>query len=237
MLIPITREKFEQIVPLTATGPQYIHYWGKISDLIRRAIFSVIAMVITLFFAHVFGSGSAGIMFIFGAIGGLYWLWAPVYQASVRNAALRRIPYSGFWQGKVLDVFVSEEPIGEQQTVNQRGELVIIENRERRINLEIGDETGFTALIQAPLNRLYKNIMPGDTVELLILSRQPDLGRISKITDAFIPRYNLWVGEYPYLQRDVFAQVSSQLGGGQSRRDGYSRSRRSNSNRRRSYRY
>ena len=235
MLIPITRAKFEQIVPISATGPQYAHYWGKISDLIRRLLFSVIAMIITLFFGNVFGGGSAGMMFIFGAIGGLYWLWAPVYQATVRNAALRRIPYSGFWRGKVLEIFVTEESIGEEQTVNQRGELVIIENRERRINLEIGDETGFTTLIQARLNRLHKNIHPGDTVELLLLSRQPDLARITKITDAFIPRYNLWIGEYPYLQRDVFAEVSSELGGEQRRRDSYSTRRRSNYNRSRSY--
>ncbi|MGF1487881.1 MAG: phosphate ABC transporter permease [Prochloraceae cyanobacterium] len=227
MLVPITREKFEQIVPLAATGPQYNYYWGKVSDLVRRSLISAIATIVTLFFGNVFGGGSSGLMFIFGAIGGFYWLWAPVYQATVRNAALRRIPYSGFWQGKVLDVFVSEELIGEEQTVNQRGELVIIENRERRINLEVGDETGFTALIQAPLNRLHKNINRGDTAELLILSRQPDLGRITKITDAFIPRYNLWVGEYPYLQRDVFAEVSREIGGRARNRDPYRTRRRS----------
>jgi len=227
MLVPITREKFEQIVPLAATGPQYNYYWGKISDLVRRLLISAIATIVTLFFGNVFGGGSSGLMFIFGAIGGFYWLWAPVYQATLRNAALRRIPYSGFWQGKVLDVFVSEELIGEEQTVNQRGELIIIENRERRINLEVGDETGFTALIQAPLNRLYKNINRGDTAELLILSRQPDLGRITKITDAFIPRYNLWVGEYPYLQRDVFAEVSREIGGRARNRDRYRTRRRS----------
>jgi len=229
MLIPLTREKFEQIVPLIATSPQYARYWGKFSDLVRRSIVSVIAIVLSSFLANLFGSGSTGIMFIVGAIGGLYWLWAPVYQASLRNAALRRIPYSGFWQGKVLDVFVTEEAIGAEQTVNQRGELVIIENRERRINLEIGDETGFTVLIQAPLNRLHKNIRRGDTAELLLLSRQPDLTTIAKVTDAFLPRYDLWVGEYPYLQRDVFTEVSSELGSGPRRRGrgSYSRGDRS----------
>jgi len=48
---------------------------------------------------------------------------------------------SGFFRGRVLDVFITEELIGEE-TVNNKGDLVIVENRERRLNLEVGDETG-----------------------------------------------------------------------------------------------
>jgi hypothetical protein len=48
---------------------------------------------------------------------------------------------------------------------------------------------------------------------MVILSRDPDLSRIEKITDLYFPQYGLWVGEYPYLRRDVFRQVSSELGG------------------------
>ncbi|MFN7865211.1 MAG: phosphate ABC transporter permease, partial [bacterium] len=29
MLVPLTRQSIEQIVPIIATGPQYAHYWGK----------------------------------------------------------------------------------------------------------------------------------------------------------------------------------------------------------------
>ena len=156
--------------------------------------------------------GEALILLLGGAIS-LYWLWCPVYQASLRNSASRRFKYSGFWRGKVLDVYLTEELIGEEETVNQRGELVIVENRERWINLVLGDRTGFEVEVQAPLQRIYKGIKPGQIAELLVLSNTPDLSQINKISDAYLPQKDIWVGQYPYLQRDVFMEVSRQLGG------------------------
>lgn len=214
MLIPITREKFEEVVPLLATGPQYAYYWGKFPDFLKRVLISVLAVVIILLFKLLFTGGfSEGLSLSAGTIGGLYWLWGPVYWATIRNSQIRRYKYAGFWRGEVLDVFVTEDLIGKEETVNQKGELVIVENRERRINLEIGDETGFTTLLQAPLRRLHKGINPGQLAEMLVMSNQSDLGRISQTSDIYIPRLNLWVSDYPYLRRDEFTQVSGQLRG------------------------
>ena len=213
MLKPLTREKLEQLIPLIATGQQYAYYWGKWSDLLNRLLISVVAVVVVLILSLLFGDQGEALILLLGGIAALYWLWCPVYQASLRNAATRRFKYGGFWRGKVLEVYLTEELIGEEETVNQRGELVIIENRERWINLVLGDKTGFEVEVQAPLQRIYKGIKPGQTAELLVLSNKSDLGRINKISDAYIPRQNLWVGQYPYIQRDVFTEVSRQLGG------------------------
>ena len=213
MLIPLTREKFEQIIPLIATGPQYAYYWKNLQNFLKQLLISVVALVVMLLIGQVLGEGGQGITLILCLVAGLYWLWGPVYWASLRNASYRRYPYSGFLRGRVLDVYLTEELVGEEETVNKQGELVIIENRERRINVEIGDESGFITTVQAPLRRVHKAIAPGQVAELVVLSQQPNLDEIDKITDVYIPRHNLWVGEYPCLQRDVFAQVSRQLGG------------------------
>ncbi|MEM7762303.1 MAG: phosphate ABC transporter permease, partial [Cyanobacteria bacterium P01_A01_bin.40] len=213
MLTPLTREKMEQLIPLIATGKQYSYYWGKWSDVLNRLLVSVVGIVVVLILDVLFGDQGEALILLLGGIVALYWLWCPVYQASRRNAANRRFKYSGFWRGQVLDVFLTEELIGEEETVNQRGELVIIENRERWINLILGDQTGFKLEVQAPLQRIYKGIKPGQTAELLVLSNKLDLSQINKISDAFIPQRNIWVGQYPYLQRDVFLEVSRQLGG------------------------
>ena len=230
MLIPLTRQKFEQIIPLVATGPQYTYYWGQVRDILRRALISFVAVVV-VWLVGIILQGAQPLILILAVIAGLYWLWAPVYWASQRNLAYRKYSYSGFWRGRILDVFITEELIGEEQTVNKRGELVVVENRERRINLEIGDETGFRAEVQAPLRRLHKVIAPGQFAELVVLSNHPDLRTIAKISDAYIPQHNLWVGEYPYLQRDVFAEVSRELGS--SRQQAYRHPRRITRTRRR----
>lgn len=213
MLKPLTREKMEQLIPLIATGQQYAYYWGKWSDVLNRLLISVVGIVVVLILSVLFGDQGEALILLLGGIMSLYWLWCPVYQASRRNAASRRFKYSGFWRGKVLDVFLTEELIGEEETVNQRGELVIVENRERWMNLILGDRTGFEVRVQAPLQRIYKGIKPGQTAELLVLSNDLDLSQINKVSDAYIPRQNIWVGQYPYIQRDVFTEVSRQLGG------------------------
>ncbi len=211
MLVPITRQKFEQLIPLLATGPQYAYFWGKFPNVLKRLLISVLAVVGALIL-KAFGSWLDGIGLLIGIIGALYWLWGPVFWATLRNIEIRRYQYSGFWRGRVLDVFVTEELIGTEESVNNRGELVIAENRERRLNLEVGDETGFTSQLQVPLRRLHKGISRGQVAEMLLLSYQPDLESIAKTTDIYIPSLNLWVSDYPYLQRDTFVQVSRQLG-------------------------
>ncbi|MBD2580576.1 phosphate ABC transporter permease [Oscillatoria sp. FACHB-1406] len=211
MLIPLTRAKFEQLVPAIATGAQYIHYWGKLRDFLRRLLISFIAVIILWVVGQVFGSGAGGIKFLMGFVASLYWLWSPVYWASTRNVAYRRYKYSGFWRGRVLDVFVTDDLVREEETVNQRGELVIIENRERRINLEVGDKTGFRTTLQAPLQRVHKAIAPGQIAELLVFSDLADLSRISQTSDVYLPEPNLWVGDYPCLAKDAFVQTSEQL--------------------------
>ena len=209
MLVALTRHKFEQLVPLIATGPQYRHYWGQLSDLLQRVLVSLLAVLGVLLLGQLLGGGV--LAFIAASFAGLYWLWGPIYWASRRNAGYRRFPYSGFWRGQVLDVTVTEEPVGQQETVNQRGELVIVENRERCLNLEVGDETGFSVWLQAPLRRAHRAITPGDGAELLVFSRDRDLSRIACVSDAYLPQHELWVGCYPCVQRQVFAEVSQQL--------------------------
>lgn len=213
MLKPLTKEKTEQLIPLIATGKQYAYYWGKWSDVLNRLLISFIGVVVVLILNALFGNQAEALILLLGGIVALYWLWCPVYQASLRNSASRRFKYSGFWRGKVLDVYLTEELIGEEETVNQRGELVIVENRERWINLVLGDETGFEVEVQAPLQRIHKGIKLGQTAELLVLSNELDLSKINKISDAYLPQKDLWVGQYPYIQRDVFLEVSRQLGG------------------------
>ncbi|XPM59343.2 MAG: hypothetical protein EDM05_018275 [Leptolyngbya sp. IPPAS B-1204] len=129
MLIPITRKKFEELIPLTATADQYKYYWGKFPDILQRVLISVAAVVAVLILRAITGGRFEIIIAFLGAAAGLYWLWQPVYRATRRNWECRKYKYSGFFRGEVLDLFVTEELIGKEETVNKQGELVIIENR------------------------------------------------------------------------------------------------------------
>lgn len=211
MLVPITRQKFEQIIPILATGPQYGYFWGKFPDFLKRLLISLISVVGVSLLRVFFGSSFDGLILLLCIVAGLYWLWGPIYWATLRNMEIRRYPYSGFWRGEVVDVYVTEDLIGKEETVNNSGELVIVENRERRLNVEVEDEVGFGTRLQVPLRRIHKGIAAGQVAEMLVLSYQPDLRNIVKTTDIYIPSLNRFVSDYPYLQPDVFAQVSQKL--------------------------
>ena len=212
MLIPLTRKTYEQLIPAVATGDQYAYCSGKLPDILKRALISaVVASVIAVINVVASSGGTAPFLLITGIIGGLYWLWGPVLTASLRNLKCRNYQYSGFWQGRVLDVFITEEIVGEEETVNKRGELVIVDSLEQRINLEVGDRSGFTTSIQAPLRRSYQAIAPGQVALMVVMSDRDDLSRIVLCSDIYIPSQKLWVSDYPYLSKDVFIEVSRQI--------------------------
>ena len=211
MLVPLTREKLEQLIPLIATGSQYKYSWGKFSDFLQRLLISVIIATVILLIEVILRLPLGPVIFCLGLVGALYWLWGPVLWASLRNVKLRRYKYAGFFRGRVLDWWITEELIGTQETVNNKGDLVIVENREKRINLEVGDETGFTALLKAPLQVSHKIINRGQVAEMLVMSSSPDLNRIEQITEIYIPNRNLWVSDYPFLRHDYFKEISRRI--------------------------
>lgn len=227
MLIPLTRKSFEMLIPPVATGAQYAYYWGNAQNFLKRLLISVIAVVVIWLMTPIFGQGGANVQLIIGIFGALYWLWGPIALASYRNWQCRKYQYCGFWQGKVSDVYITEDLIGQEETVNNQGDLVIVENRERRINLEVADKTGFNSLLRVPLKKEHKKIKPGQVALMLVMSNQPNLSRIEKVSDIYIPSQDVWVSDYPYLRRDEFIDISQELK--QSRKQPKERTKRKNS--------
>ncbi|MEM9246647.1 MAG: phosphate ABC transporter permease, partial [Cyanobacteria bacterium P01_F01_bin.153] len=150
MLIPLTNEAFEQLVPRIATYDQYRHYWGKASDFLRRLAISTVALVMVWIVGLILGEGVSGLTFALGFAAALYWFWVPVFLASRRNSDYRKYRYCGMLSAKVVETFVTEELLNEQETVNPIGDLVIVENRERCINVVVCDEAGFEVRYRPP---------------------------------------------------------------------------------------
>ncbi len=212
MLVPLTRKTFETLVPTVATGAQYAYCSGKIPDFLRRLLISVVGIVALLLLGTILRLEDVGpVRLLLGIASGLYWLWGPILWASIKNFKYRRFAYAGLWRGEVLDVYITNELIGQEETVNNRGELVITDNRERCLNIEVGDESGFVSQLQVPLRKDQQAIARGDRAEMVVLSSRPDLSRINATTDIYIPDCNVWVSDYPYLQREAFIEVSQRL--------------------------
>lgn len=211
MLIPLTRQKFEQIIPLIASGSQYKYYWGKFNYFLQRLLISAVIVSVLLLIKVLFRLELGAILFIIGVFGSLFWLWYPIFQASIRNSKCRSYKYGGFFRGRILDWWITDRLIAKQETVNSKGDLVIVENREKYINLEIGDDTGFTIEFSAPLKPAHKAITRGQIAEMIVMSNVADLSTIEQFSDVYIPARDLWVSDYPYVREDFFREVSLRL--------------------------
>ncbi|TAG90881.1 MAG: phosphate ABC transporter permease [Oscillatoriales cyanobacterium] len=218
MLIPLTRQTFQELIPAVATGTQYKYTWGKPPDFLRRMLISAVAVVFLVIIYNFAGSDVGPLVLITGLIAGLYWMWAPILWASLKNAECRKYKYCGFWQGRVLDIYITDEVTSQEETVNQKGQLVIVDNLEPRINLEVGDKTGFTTILKAPLQKNHQGIVRGQAALMLIMSNQEDLGRIAKVSDIYIPSREVWVSDYPYLRKDLFIEMSQQIKKGRDKK-------------------
>jgi len=212
MLVPITRTKFEELIPILATGGQYTYCWGKWSDFLQRMIISIAAVAIIYFVLRFLSPDNvewqAPIPMV---IGGLYWWWGLIFLASRRNWQVRQFPYGGFWRGEVLDIYVTDNIVREIETVDKKGNLVISEDIETRLNLELGDETGFSTEISVPFTKAYKSISRGQMVEMLVMSYRPDLSSFAKVSDVYVPDLNMWLSDYPCLRRDAFIATSRRI--------------------------
>lgn len=212
MLVPITRAKFEQLIPIVATTAQYKYCWGKWSDFLRRIIISIAAIALVYTFLRFLSPDDvewqAPLPMVFG---GLYWWWEPIVLASRRNWQTRQFHYSGFWRGEVLDIYVTDKLISEMETVDKKGNLVVVEDIETILNIELGDETGFSTEISVPLKKSYKSISRGQIVEMIVMSYRPDLSSFAKVSDVFLPDLNLWLSDYPSLRRDAFMEIGRRI--------------------------
>jgi hypothetical protein len=93
--------------------------------------------------------------------------------------------------------------------VNGRGRLDVSYDTGTFLNLEVGDDTGFETTLRVPMRREFKRIRPGMTLCLLLFSKDKAFQRISRqMSDAYFPEFNFWLGDYPYLRRDAFADLA-----------------------------
>jgi len=217
MLTPLKRKKFDELIPIIATSNQYQCYWGQANDLYSRILISVGLLVITVLLYGRVTDGNNNIsnnfwglfLIIAGAFGGFYWLLLPIYQASLRNNKLRQFEHCAFWVAEVYDSYLSEEISTKKENFDRRGKMSVDYDTESFLNLELSDRDGYTTNLRMPMRQEYKRIRPGDIACLLLLSNDPSFNRVSKITsDAYLPQLRIWVGDYPYLRKDLFENLT-----------------------------
>ena len=208
MLIPIRQNELNKLIPSVATSNQFASALGNPRKILQRIIISSIGGVVTLLISQSqVTSQFYSMWLILGVVFLLYLLWGPILEASRSNAKMKKYAYAAIFEGSIIDIYSQERVEDSQEQANKMGELELIENRRRWLVIEIGDEDGYLSKIEFPFESKHQSISQGALVRGLVFSNNRDFSKILNISDAWLPRKRLWVGQYPFLLRPAFEEL------------------------------
>ncbi|TGG91840.1 MAG: hypothetical protein ERJ67_07495 [Aphanocapsa feldmannii 277cV] len=209
MLVPLKEGELNQLIPIVATGPQFNFCWGTPQQVLQRALISAIGAVISLLLGQSLGVGSSWgpLWLVVGIVFGLYWLWEPLATAARRNGRLRSLTMAAIVEAEVVDLFTQERISERREDVSASGRLELVESKRTWLSLELEDEGGYIGRLSFPLARAHQTIRRGEVVCCLAFSPRRDFSRITDLSDAWLPGMDIWVGDYPYLRRELFEEL------------------------------
>ena len=185
-VLPLTQRDYERVLPIAATGEQYGYFWGDNDTAIQRMGLSLVTTIL-----------SANYVVALAIPASTFFLWAPVALAARRNSKVRSAKYAGLWRAKVIDV----------APVETRGGS----SAEWMLDLLVGDKSGARVPLKVPLKGEYADINVDDDVELIVTSDDPYFYTFQAVREAYLPYLNIWVGEYPFLERRGMMSVSDRF--------------------------
>ncbi|MDX2272505.1 MAG: hypothetical protein NW237_11250 [Cyanobacteriota bacterium] len=214
MLLELTPEEAQSVIPIVPTRIQYSNYWSDALNSTGRIITAILVGVACLIVSRPFGDNNffGLVFFLIGILSLLYpFLWGPVFVISRRNLAFRDIPYAGIFFGQVMRTRRVNVVIEEREKLDENGELYIEEVRERQFEMEVGDETGLTYRVRARDMPRYNGIVKRQSVIGLVKAYSRDLERRAVLTEVYVVKLGEWVGDISYLDRDLFLELANEL--------------------------
>lgn len=126
--------------------------------------------------------------------------------------------YSALFVGHIADIAVVEDTVSDVEydiddfrdyTMNG-DELEKLTGQPYLLRVLARDRTGRELQIHTRMSEEYVDgeLEAGLPVTAILLSTKRDFSRLAAITDLYVPDANLWLGDYPYLDRE---QMESML--------------------------
>ncbi len=215
MLLELTPEEADSVVPIAPTWVQLKSYWNDAFQSTGRIIVAGLVCLSLLVISNLFVDESFFSLILFlGAVvvaAPYPFLWGPLRTTSQRNLAFRQMPYAGLFFGKVLRTRRLTVLVEEREQIDENGDLYIEEIRERQFELEVGDESGVTYRLRVKDNPQYLSIVRQQSVIGMVKAYSRDLERRPIITEVYVVKLNQWVGDTSYLKREEFLDLASSL--------------------------
>ena len=208
MLIPINLIQVSKLIPSVATGGQFKHALGDPRKILQRLIISSIGGVITfLISVSQDRNQTYSLWLLLCVLFFLYILWGPILESSKKNINYKKYKFFSIFDGFISDIYKTEKIESSREQTNKYGRLELIEKKRTWLILELEDEDGYLGKISFPMENKHSQLKIGLKIRCVVASQKRNFEKNLKLTDAWLPDLNLWVGDYPFLLRPAFEEI------------------------------
>ena len=206
----LTNGETEKCLPIAATSNQYGYFWGTTDAAVQRVAISLLGVVLCSTIND-FEIGTA-LQVPFAT----FFLWAPIALAARRNAAARAGEFVGLWRARVKDIevvpVVAKTFENARKKSSSRGRRNTRKTTSEMLLIDFIDPiSSFEVSFRIPNERRYDDVQIGDACELIVSSDDDLFRNFVAIREAYVPELDVWVGEYPFLDRNGFVLVCKRV--------------------------
>ncbi|GAX77270.1 hypothetical protein CEUSTIGMA_g4716.t1 [Chlamydomonas eustigma] len=188
----LSTRDMERLLPLAPTGRQADFYQPK--SLQERIVVLLGSLGATVVLSKAAVLAGPALM---------YPLWSPWIRAGWRNLELyaRQFQYIGLWRAQVITVEVTG--LGWFQTSPGMA-------NGPNVRLVIGDgwEGGARVQLDFPYQQGVEMLQKGEAAELIVLGRDNRFETFKVVRELYLPESGLWLAEYPFVDRNMFLDMS-----------------------------
>eukprot|EP01041_Mallomonas_annulata_P010911 gene10911-22774_t len=212
-IIEISRRKASIIAPPSVTRQQWSAYWGmnsteRVQRIVECVMFAYGGAWLAWFTSFMAGQLVASII---GTATVFNWMYNPWIYAKKRTAKL--------WpSSRKLHYGVFSARIKSLSRIKRKVAKSIGGASPEFLEMIVEDECGRRLDVLTQWQDSYSNLRMDMLCESLICASESDFKDVAMVTEVWVPSVNIWVGDYPYLDKLKFKNfVNEALSKSQSR--------------------
>lgn len=201
----LSKKKMASLVPPKVTQKQYLAYWGLNSkERLQRVLECVLFAYGGAWLAW-FSNFMAGpfVSSIIGCLTICNWMYNPWLYARRRNSKVwskKRPMFYAIYSARIKNL----------SRVKRRAGKSIGGVAQQYLEMVLEDEGGRRLDVVTQWQESYRELRMDMLCESVICAPVPDFSTVSMVTDMWVPSCDVWVGDYPYLDRELFVQTVAQ---------------------------
>lgn len=206
-LKPIVLKDMQSLAPKKVTTEQWISYWGinkveRLQKVLESILVSYGGTWMAWFLSFMAGSFIASIVGTFLIFN---WMYTPWVYAAKRNTRIWK-PLSRAVTAKGTSNYyaVYSGRITSLNRIKRRAGKTIGAVAQEFLIININDENGCNLEIITQWQDSYRKLRKMMKCTGVIVSPMDDYSVLSVVTELYIPSIDVWVGDYPYLNRKKF---------------------------------